>query len=159
MLRTAKVRVGRWCPCGPNRTPDSLPSSQGPDHTAWMWPMVVALKHPFKVRVFRLRAMDRQNQGTCLIFRNIFKKRGWFTRVEELVFGALLARSLSSQGKFSVAQGVQGLLRRDCRISEGQHRLEGQCHLPGSSAISDCSQGGSFDCKGCLGVTNTLQEK
>lgn len=147
MLRMEKGRVVRWCPHGPHRTPDSLPSSQGPDHTAWMCPTAMLLKHPSKVHVSRLIAMNRQNQGMCLIFRNIFKKMFWFARAEEFVFGALLARSLSSQGKPSVAQGVQGLLRRDCRISDSQHRLEGQCHLLGSSAISDCSQGSSFDFK------------
>lgn len=96
MPRMEKRRVVRWCPRGPNRTPDSLPSSQGPDHAAWMWPMAMPLKHPFKMHVCRLIAMDRQNQGMCLIFRNIFKKRVWFTRAEVLVFGALLASSLSS---------------------------------------------------------------
>lgn len=92
--RMEKGRVVRWCPHVPNRTPDSLPSSQGPDNTAWMCPM--AMRHPFKVHVFRLVATDSQNQGMCWIFRNIFKKRVWFTRAEKLVFGVLLARSLSS---------------------------------------------------------------
>jgi len=134
MPRMEKGRVVMRCPYSPNRTPDSLPSSQGPDLTAWMWPMAVALKHPFKVQMFKLIAIDRQNQRKCLIFRNVFRKRVWFTRAEELVRGALLATPPSSQGKSFVTQGVQGTLRRDGRISASKHRLESQCHLLGSSA-------------------------
>lgn len=142
MPRMEKGKEVRFEPHGSNWAPDSLTDSQGSEHSAWMGS--VAVEQSFNVGVFRLLAVDRPTPRMCLIFRSILKPRvcsqgqqGWCLEPSW--------PGLSSHK--STLQGPRGF--RDCwggavGFGETISSLE-------SSAISDCSQGASFDSKGCPG--------
>ena len=74
MVRMEKGRVVRWCPQGPNRTPDSLPNSQGP------YCLDVAHGHGFEASLqsacVQARSYGQTNPRDLFDFQQHLQKKG-----------------------------------------------------------------------------------